>query len=383
VTRVLFWVQHLLGSGHVERVRWVAEALAERGAAVTFVTGGMPLPARMPRGATIVQLPPLRAADATFAALVDAEGKPIDEALRARRARELLAAYDSARPDVVVLETWPFGRRALRFELESLLACMASAPSRPHVAVSVRDFLQVRADAARDAAAWSLARQSVDAIIVHGEAAFARLEETFPPAADGAIPVFYTGYVRAPLPPLPPRARGEVVVAASGGAVGDALLRAAIEARPASSLRDLGWRVLVGPGVSAARFDEMRAAGAAAGTVVERHRDDFIELLAGARVAVTQAGYNTVLDLLAARVPAVLVPFEGVGETEQRMRAERLAALDRAVVLAERDLTAAALADAIDRAAAHVEMPPCPFALDGAQRAAERILALAGGEREK
>jgi predicted glycosyltransferase len=383
VTRVLFWVQHLLGSGHVERLRWVAEALAERGAAVTFVTGGMPLPARMPRGAAIVQLPPVRAADATFAALVDAGGSPVDDVLRARRARELLAAYESARPDVVVLETYPFGRRALRFELESLLARIASARARPRVVVSVRDLLQRRDDSARDAAAWSQARQSVDAIIVHGEAAFARLEETFPPAADGAIPVFYTGYVRAPLPASPPRERGEVVVSASGGDVGEALLHAAIAARPVSALRDLRWRVLVGPGVSAARFDEMRAAGAAAGTIVERHRDDFFELLAGARVAVTQAGYNTVLDVLAARAPSVLVPFEGHGETEQRMRAMRLASLGRAEVLRERDLTAATLADAINRAAAHVEMPPCPFALDGARRAATRILELAGAKEQR
>jgi len=46
VTRVLIWVQHLLGSGHLERMRWVAEALAAHGADVHFVSGGVPQPGR-------------------------------------------------------------------------------------------------------------------------------------------------------------------------------------------------------------------------------------------------------------------------------------------------------------------------------------------------
>lgn len=360
-------------------MRWVAEALVARGATVTFVSGGMPLPARMPGGAEVVQLPSVRAADASFAALVDAAGAPVGDALRERRASELLAACERARPDVVVLETWPFGRRALRVELEALMARVAQTQPRPRVVVSVRDLLQVRANPARDVEAWAIARRCVDAILVHGEAAFARLEETLPPAADGAIPTFYTGYVRAPRREPPPRVRDEVIASASGGDVGDALLRAVLAARASSALRALRWRVRVGPGVPEARFNELRAAGAGEGTIVERHGDDFPELLAGSRVAVTQAGYNTVLDVLAARTPAVLVPFEGEGETEQRMRAERLAALGRAVVLPERELTAAALAAAIDRGASLGAMPPCPFALDGAERAAERILALAAG----
>ena len=86
------------------------------------------------------------------------------------------------------------------------------------------------------------------------------------------------------------------------------------------------------------------------------------------------------LDVLLARTPSVLVPFEAEGETEQRMRAERLAALGRAEVIDERALSAAAIAAAVDRAAsrgdARGDMPPCPFAVDGAERAADRILAL-------
>lgn len=377
MTRVLCWVQHLLGSGHVERMRRVAEALVARGAEVTFVTGGLPLPGRMPAQATVVQLPPLRAADATYATLVDAAGAPAGEALLAARTRALLEAFARARPQVIVLETYPFGRRALRRELDALLAAAAAASPRPRVATSLRDLLQ-RRDPARDAAAWALARQHVDLVLVHGEPWFARLEETLPPAADGAVPVAYTGYVAGPGAPHAPEVpRDEVLVAASGGEAGGALLDAAPAARARSALGALPWRLRVGPGVPAARFDALVRAGADAGVRVERHADDFAQCLRRARVAVTQAGYNTVLDVLRARAPSVLVPFAAHGETEQPMRAARLAALGRAEVVDESQLTPSALAAAVDRAAARGPMPACPFALDGAQRAADRLLALA------
>jgi predicted glycosyltransferase len=384
VTRVLLWVQHLLGSGHVERTRWIAQALAQRGAHVVFVTGGMPLPSRMPAGATVVQLPPLRAADATFSRLVDEQGQAPDDAYLARRRQALIDAFDAAKPDVVVLETYPFGRRALRFELEPLLARAAAAQPRPRMVASVRDLLQ-RRDDARDRAAWEVARRCVDEILVHGDPALARLEQTFPPAADGSVPVTYTGYVRSPLAAAPPAGpRRGVIVAASGGPVGEAMLAAALEARALCALRDVPWRVLVAHAVCEARFAVLEAEGRRRGVVVERHRDDFASLLRTASVAVTQAGYNTVLDVLLARTPSVLVPFEAEGETEQRMRAERLAALGRAEVIDERALSPAVIATAVDRAAArgdlHGDMPPCPFAVDGAERSADRILALARGE---
>lgn len=377
--RVLIWVQHLLGAGHLERMRLVAEALAARGAAVRLVTGGMPRPVRPPHGVEVVQLPPVKVADARFTPLLDAASAPLTDEFRTRRMAALLEAAEVPRPDVVVLETWPFGRRAFAFELLPLLERVATTRPRPRVVVSVRDLLQVRGDAARDAAVWRLARERVDEILVHGDPSFARLEDTFPPAADGAVRITYTGYVGAApadAAVVPLAERQGVVVAASSGDVGRDLLATAIAARPLSALASSAWRVLVGPGVSEAAFAALAEQGRRAGVSVERHRPDYRALVARARVSVSQAGYNTVQDVLAARTPAVLAPFAGEGETEQPMRAARLAARGFAEVVAERDLAPEVLASAIDRAAARGLAPPCPFASDGAPRAAERILAI-------
>ncbi len=377
---VLIWVQHLLGSGHLERMRWVAEALADRGAEVHFASGGMPRPARMPRHVRVIQLPPVQVADARFKPLLDAAGRPLTDAFRRARAEALCTAYDAARPDVVLLETWPFGRRAFAFELDPLLARIAASVPGPCVVASVRDLLHVRADPTRDAAVWRVARDKLEEILVHGDPACARLEDTFAPAADGAVRVTYTGYVVAPYGPVaivPADARHEIVVAASSGDAGRELLAAAIAARAHSAHAALTWRVLVGPGVPDAAFAALVDAGRQAGTIVERHRPDYRDLVGKARVSVSQAGYNTVQDVLGARTPAVLVPFAAEGETEQAMRAARLGARGLAEVVDERDLAPPVLAAAIDRAALRGVAPPCPFATDGAARSAARIVEIA------
>ena len=380
MTRVLIWVQHLLGGGHLQRMRLVAEALAARGAGVHFVTGGVAGPERLPLGVRVVELPSIKVADATFDPLLDATGRPIDDAFRAARAAALVHAFDAAQPHVVVLETWPFGRRKFGFEIEPLLSRVATRAPRPRVVASVRDLLQRRDAPAHDAAVWASARAHLDEILVHGDPAFARLEETFAPAADGTVPVTYTGYVvpgRPAAVTVPLEARQGVLVASGSGDVGRDLLAAAIAARPLSAHAALSWRLLAGPGMSGDAFEALVADGRRAGVVVERHRRDYGDLLSRARVSVSQAGYNTVQDVLAARTPAVLVPFAAAGETEQAMRAERLAARGMAEVVAERELAPAALAAAIDRAAARGLPPPSPFATDGAECSAARILALA------
>ena len=105
----------------------------------------------------------------------------------------------------------------------------------------------------------------------------------------------------------------------------------------------------------------MRAA-APPGVTVERHRADFQRLLSEAVLSISQAGYNTVLDLLQCGPRMVLVPFAAAGETEQTVRAQLLADAGRAVVVPEAGLTPQALAGAVDRALA--APPPAKLAVD-------------------
>ncbi|MGE5639717.1 MAG: glycosyltransferase family protein, partial [Clostridia bacterium] len=383
---VLSYVQHLLGIGHLMRARLVAEAVAGAGFDVHLVSGGRPVGGPPPSGVRTVQLPPVHATGPGMKPLRAPDGQPIDDAYRRRRCELLLAEFESVAPDVVIFETFPFGRRALHFELLPLLERIAMARPRPLVVASVRDILQQRSNAERLREMLELARASFDAVLVHGDPRFARFEETFPLAAELGLPVHYTGFVAAPgAPRLPGQldARSEIVVSAGGGTVGMRLLQAALAAQKRSRYRAQPWRVLAGTNVAETEVRQL-ARTAESNVVVERSRTDFPALLNRALVSVSQAGYNTVLDVLRSGARPVLVPYAEAGETEQRARASRLRELDLAVVVDGAEDLPAALAAAIDAAGSRERWGPWDLDCDGAARSAALIkdmLQRGGGRR--
>jgi predicted glycosyltransferase len=376
---ILFHVQYLLGIGHLQRSLRIANALARDGFAVTLASGGVPVAELMADPSIrIVQLPPIRARDARFE-LEDGAGRPVDDALRGARRAALLAAFAAARPDAVIIEGFPFARRAFRFELDPLIAAVRAAEPRPRLICSVRDIVTTRDDPARHHEIVERVLREFDAVLVHGDPALIPFEASFPAARDIADRLIYTGYVSPPAEPATETqaAGGGVVVSAGGGAAGRALLDAALEARRQGCLAGLPWLLLAGTNLPEAEFAALRRA-APPFVTIERFRRDFAGLLRGCRASVSQAGYNTVLDILAARARAVLVPFAAARETEQLMRAERLMALGVAELVRESELTPANLAAAIERAAAR-EPPKLALDTAGATRSARLIAALVAG----
>jgi len=362
---VFFYVQHLLGIGHLKRAATLARALSADGFAVTLVSGGVPV-----HGIEVdVQLPPASAADISFKTLLDENGRPIDEAWKRRRAAALLDAWRASRAQALLVELFPFGRRQMRFELMPLLEDAQRLVPRPLAVCSVRDLLQSRPE--REAESAALAARLFDRILVHGDPRLASFERTFGAASRLAERLHYTGYVVDEA--MPASGGGtEVLVSAGGGAVGRRLLETAMLAREHTLLRGAAWRVLAGVNCSEADF---RALGrlAAPGIVLERSREDFPALLANCALSISQAGYNTVAETLKARVRAVLVPFAGGGESEQTLRAQLLAERGAVVMLDESVLTVEGLAEAVNRAARAPQPAADLVDLDGGRRSAELL----------
>ena len=371
--RLLFHVQHLLGIGHLRRAALIADALARAGFAVTVAQGGVASDLFDFGAAQAVQLPPLRGIDDRFG-LGDAAGRPLDEAGKAARRDALLALYHRLRPDVVLLESFPFGRRQLRFELLPLLERIEATRPRPKVAVSIRDILQGRKPE-RERETVAVVRAHVDRVLVHADPALVTLGESFGPAAAIAGRVRYTGYVAPPRPQ--PRERTSVVVSAGGGAVGGALLRDALAARARTRLAGRPWILIAGPNLPEGDLATLSAA-AGDGVRILRSVPDLAAVLAGAIVSVSQAGYNTLMDIAVSETPAVLVPFAGAAETEQPMRAARLDGFPVAVVT-EAALNPAALATAIDHVSTLSGRWPS-IALEGAATSARLLHALVDGK---
>lgn len=344
----MVYAQHLLGIGHQIRMAAIVRAMRRRGFDVIYVSGGEA--GGMPdlAGARLVQLPPVRAADASFQRLVDQRGRPIDDAWRDRRRVALLQAYADIAPALLLVETFPFGRWQFRFELIPLL--QAAKTSGTVIMASVRDILVQKRDPKRLEAIVGILRASFDAVLVHGDESLVPFGETFAAADRIADLIRYTGYVAPDFSAEAEAGTGEpeVIVAVGGGAVGGALLRTALAARPMTRFADIGWRLITGPNMPP---EDRAALRSRDGVAMDTLRSDYRALLARAPVSVSQAGYNTVMDVLVTGARAVLIPFSAGGETEQALRARLLADRGRVQVVPEAGLDARALAAAIDRAA--------------------------------
>ncbi|MBY3119572.1 glycosyl transferase [Rhizobium leguminosarum] len=365
--RIFFYVQHLLGIGHIARASRIAKALVKDGFDVTVVTGGLPVPGFPGEGVKTVALPAVVASNAGFSGLADADGRPAGKDFLNTRRQLLLDAFHAAKPDVVIIEAFPFGRRQMRFELLPLLEAIKKAEPRPKLLSSVRDILQENRKAGRDAETVALVKEHFDAVLVHGDPGFVRLEDTFPLTSEIADRLRYTGLVAAPPAPEPAETF-DIIASAGGGAVGAALIGAAKKA--AAMLPDnLRWLLVAGPNLPEADFAAL-SEDVGPNVTLARFRKDFPSLLCGAKVSISQAGYNTVGDLLRTECRAILIPFVVGGETEQTVRAERLQALGLADILPENGLTSGHVKEAVEKALAAPRRGPVSLDLDGAGKTA-------------
>ncbi len=367
-------MQHLLGSGHLVRMRALARVLANGGHCVTLISGGLPLDHFEDEKYVLLQLPPIKTEEGNFSTLLQADSTPVSADFKQHRSSQLLEQVAQDSPDVLIIETFPFGRRALRFELVPLLKMVKKMNPRPLTICSLRDILQLRT-----AERYQQTVDEVDAwfdyLLVHADPTVATLEETFPLAKRFEEKIVHTNYVYERRYVASGRAaehssvENEVIVSAGGGAVGFRLLETAIAAQRHSCLKTFVWRILVGRSMTASRFALLKKqADRKSKLIVEWNRPDFIELLEKCVVSVSQSGYNTVIDTIVAGCRSVFVPFSQYGETEQRHRAEKFSNLRRAIMLPEDALNPKQLAFSIDRAA-ELDLSKClPIRVDGAMK---------------
>lgn len=370
--RVLIYVQHLLGVGHLQRALQLGAALAREGFGVDLVSGGNPAQLPQPAGVRLHQLAPVHSTDGSFSRLLDARGETIGDACKSARRQQLLEIFEQVAPRVLITETFPFGRRMMAFELLPLLERAQAARSCALIAASVRDIPQPKSRPGRNREIIARIEHYYDRVLVHGDASIAAFEIGFADAAAIAPKLFYSGYICAEDNSDDDGEDGvdEVLVSAGGSDTGLEILETALAAKPLTRLAAHRWRLLVSPAIGESAFSDLRRR-AGDGVCVERNRVDFGSLMRRARLSVSQAGYNTVTDILRANIAAVVVPYAEAGELEQTLRARAFAARGRLAVVASRELCRESLARAIDDA---LELDTSlAVDLDGARRSARQL----------
>jgi predicted glycosyltransferase len=383
---LLFYCQHSLGMGHLVRSLALAAGLQQR-FRVVFLNGG-PLPKKIktPDGVEMVNLPPLG---------LDAKGKLVSrdrrrtvERARESRRRIILETYRALRPQVVFVELFPFGRKKFAYELLPLLEEARDARPSTVVCCSLRDILVGKKlrQQEHDERAVKVANSYFDAVLVHSDPSFARLEESLSSYASLSIPVHYTGFVQAEQQTehrvAQHHRQRQVLVSAGGGLVGETLFRTAIEAY--SMLRqtdDAQMKIVTGPFLPEESWQMLCAAAHGKhGLSLKRFVPDLCAEMQNSVASVSQCGYNTALDILRAGVPSLVVPFSEGEEDEQLKRARRLERLAALRVLEQHEMNAARFAEEV-RALLNFSPQKLHLDLNGAQTTARIVETLASSRR--
>lgn len=368
MARYLFSSHDGFGLGHVRRNSLVARAILARdpAAEVAVVTGLAMRPswlgdARM----RVVQVPAL---------VKDSSGSyrngelGFEEAID-KRAAAFAETVSSFRPDVVVVDRHPYG---IAGELNDGLDRAARAGSA--LVLGLRDVLDepavVREELA--GAGWTGVSERFDDVLVYGERVLCDHELEY------GLPVRpqYCGWV-AEAADAARRDPRLLVVTGGGGGDGEAVFRLGVSL--VALVRHLRAVLVAGPYATRQTLHSLTRDPAARGRVrLVRDAPGCADLFARAGSVVQMAGYNSTFESLAAGVRPVLVPRRSP-RREQAIRASRLSALGLADVVDEN-----APADEVAWLLSRPRLLPsgalerAGIALDGADRAAAAVMALAG-----
>jgi predicted glycosyltransferase len=368
MTRTLIYSHDTYGLGHLRRCTLLAGGIvgADADNEVVIVTGSpraqaFPLPDRV----DTIKLP---------AATKDDDGGyrarrlrcDLDDLVRLR-SELLLAAVNSFEPDVVLVDHAPIGMAG---ELVPMLHRFARSRWAPRLVLGLRDIIDeaARVEHCWDAdGSWDLLG-AYDEILVYGDADITTTATELGLGRRVPAPVRHTGYIA---PTMPEAVGGDpfVMVTAGGGGDGHELLRRYLDAVECGALDGIQSVVVTGPLMSAGRRAELI-------TRAERTRvspcsqfaEDMRSLIASATAVVSMAGYNTVVEELAAATPApARAPLGAPPRTGHPGPTPRARQRRRTLPVDELDRPHASAASSSGRAPA---MPGGPWSISAALRRA-------------
>lgn len=333
--KVMFYCQHVLGMGHVVRSLEIVRALHDF--EVYFLNGGEIAPdVPISPNVHLINLPPLQS-DSEFEGLQGVDATIPLEEIKKTRLNLILHEFDRNRPDVLIVELFPFGRKRFAYELVPLLARIRLMGGTTKVVCSLRDILVSKSDQTRHEE-WvaGLINRYFDLLLVHSDPSFQSLNETFSLGKSLTCPRYYTGFVSQSLAPFAtepldyipkdPEETPLIIVSIGGGRVGYELLECALAASEQMT-SSLPHRMVIfaGPYMPEAQFQQLQQqVNGKSHVTLQRYTNRFLSYLQRADLSISMAGYNTCMNIVSTGVRAMVLPFMGRGNEEQLIRTRKL-----------------------------------------------------------
>lgn len=277
----------------------------------------------------------------------------------------IMRLIEEKRPDVFLVDHAPAGMNG---ELLSTLALIRNELPETRTVLGLRDILDSPASVRRS---WQtqeihkLIEHAYDEVFVYGNERLFDVVTGYGLSGSVAQRVRYSGYVvgRRRFEQLQGVHTGEVcwdsrrvgdrpvvLVTVGGGGDGYFLMRAYMEGLCAQGTNEFHSVIVTGPLMPPEQSAALKAAAAGREDVqLVAYTTDLLPSIRAAELVVSMAGYNTSVELLAARKKAILVP-RCVPREEQKLRAEVLEKLGLFTTVQAGDDLAGALAREVPRA---------------------------------
>jgi predicted glycosyltransferase len=347
--KIMFYCQHIVGMGHLVRSIEIIKGLVED-FRVCLINGGETIPNfPIPPEIQIVNIPGIKT-DAQFQNLEPINPKLTLTEVKRLRQQELLNTFIRFKPDLLIVELFPFGRRRFSFELIPLLE-MAKF-SQTKIVCSLRDLVINKGDAIeREEKICNLVERYFDSILIHGDPSFICLEEIFSRTQDLKCSIKYTGYVARTISEnnLPEIKQPAIVVSVGGGRFGHDLLECAIATAPLlKEIINHHIYIFTGPFIPEEVYVKLqRLALGQSNISLQKYNPELFGYLKQAELSISMCGYNTSIDILNAGVEAMMMAFENEEDPEQQIRLQRLEKLAIATRIRPEDLVPEKLGKAI------------------------------------
>ena len=384
--KIIFYCQYVWGMGHLFRSIEVARALSDH--EVILVVGGREVDIKLPEHVSLVRLPGLYM-DELFTTLIPEDPDKTIEDIEKKRQEILFSLCQTHKPDLFIIELYPFGRTIFGFELQPLLDSIQQGRfGKIKVVCSLRDILVEKRDPkAYEARVLNYLNAHFDLLLIHSDPEIMPLDETFGRVNDIRIPIFYTGFVTRKVEPAAgKKLRRElaigtqeklIVASAGGGRSGYTLLSniiAAVHQLPSS--QQIRLEMFTGPFRDDGEFKKL-SANSTKQIRVRRFTQRFLDYLSAADVSVSLAGYNTCMNLLVTRVPALVYPY--LRQREQPLRVAKIKNYLTIKILQDKDISPIPLGGHIQQMLGASRPPDgVSLNLDGAENSARYLIEWMG-----
>ena len=338
--KVMFYCQHILGMGHLIRSVEIVKGLIPD-FQICFINGGQVIPEfEFPLEIEVINIPAVKT-DSEFNELRPVDSSLIMAEAETIRTNMLLETCDRFKPDILIIELYPFGRRRFSFELIPLIEKAKAMGTK--IVSSVRDIVVTKQNQQRhEEKVCRLINKYFDLLLIHGDPNFVKLNLSFSRINDLICPVHYTGYVVQSLPNKRTITldKPTILVSVGGGRFGHDLLECTANAAPI--LKDkIPHHIQVFTGAFSPEevLSKLQDLTKDLDNITcDRYTTNLLDYMQQADLSIGMGGYNTTMNILSTDIKAMMMAFQGNNDKEQETRLQKLDSLGRVKMIQPKDL---------------------------------------------